>query len=105
MARPYKIDNMGRRNYGGKPSDIRAYLDKYVPEKPNDACWVWIGPLSNYGYGAWRAAKHRGNSHKIVYEYLRAVSILGGFCLDHLCRNRRCVNPDHMEIVNDRREL
>lgn len=59
-----------------------------------DACWLWIGPVNNQGYGsdAGRLA------HRVVYRLLVA-EIPAGLHLDHLCRTRLCVRPDHLEPV------
>lgn len=65
-------------------------------------CWVWQLGHNNYGYGMmWvpsPVAKVR-LVHRVYYE--RHVSpIPAGLDLDHLCRNRGCVNPSHLEPVN-----
>lgn len=65
---------------------------------PVDDCWVWIGPATQ-GYGMLKP--YRGPArivHRVVYEAL-AGPIPAGLTLDHLCRNRRCCNPDHLEPV------
>lgn len=63
-------------------------------------CWVWRGAKQR-GYGAilWppRSYKH-ARAHRVVYEML-VGPIPEGLYLDHLCRNRPCVNPDHLEPV------
>jgi hypothetical protein len=62
-------------------------------------CWNWTGRLA-FGYGKfdvgppWRMVM----AHRWCYEHL-VGSIPDGFHLDHLCRNTRCVNPDHLEPV------
>jgi hypothetical protein len=57
-------------------------------------CWTWTGPRSRYGYGR-HGAKH---AHRLVYEAARGPIPVGLVC-DHLCRNRGCVNPEHIEPV------
>ena len=68
-------------------------------EKEPDGCWSWTGPVLR-GYGSMFVAI--GSSpqrvHRIVWQELRGV-IAAGLQLDHLCRNTRCVNPDHLEPV------
>lgn len=59
-------------------------------------CWVWQLALDHDGYG-----KYAGQKASVIYfkEIGRNV-IPSGFVLDHLCRNRKCVNPEHLEPVS-----
>ena len=64
---------------------------------PN-GCWQWLGGKQENGYGR---TTRRGSdclAHRFVYRRLRG-EIPEGLTLDHLCRNRLCVNPDHLEPV------
>lgn len=64
-------------------------------------CWLWMGTLSTRGYGRlWCDGKVR-QAHRVVYEIL-VGPIPSGLQLDHLCRVRRCVNPQHLEPVTNR---
>jgi hypothetical protein len=61
-------------------------------------CWQWQGALRN-GYGVVGIGNKRlGYVHRIVYEHLIAA-IPEGLHIDHLCRNRPCCNPAHLEPV------
>ena len=64
-------------------------------------CWVCTASTRN-GYGQWRIPRKLGN--KVVYAHLYAYETLvgpipEGYDIDHLCRNRACCNPGHMEPV------
>ena len=60
-------------------------------------CWLWTGPQAN-GYGrAWGGERSRW-AHRIAYE-LANGPFPDGMELDHLCRNRLCCNPAHLEVV------
>ena len=68
-----------------------------------DGCWLWTGALNTDGYGVvWIDEKSRaGRAHRVVYELL-VGPIPPHTGLDHLCRNRACVRPDHLEPVSTR---
>ena len=62
-------------------------------------CWEWKGNIHSWtGYGRIRVNDQECSSHRFVYELLRGP-IPKGLTLDHLCRNKTCVNPDHLEPV------
>lgn len=63
-------------------------------------CWVWTGCIEK-GYARFTVRKDRWMAHRFAYEIFRG-SIPSGFTLDHLCRNRSCVNPWHLEIVSSK---
>lgn len=69
-----------------------------------DTCWQWTARLDKDGYGSFWIGGHFGTNvraHRWTYEYL-VGAIPDGLQIDHLCRNRACVNPFHMEPVSPR---
>jgi hypothetical protein len=73
----------------------RRFEEKF--ERQPDGCWVWTAAKHRGGYGAFWAGK-RVLAHRFAYEVMVAP-IPRGLQLDHLCRNRACVNPAHLEPV------
>lgn len=86
---------------------VRSRFERFVL-KDQDSCWEWIGYISPHGYGMFGV--HRGGkwqkigAHRISYE-LYVGPIPDGLQIDHLCRNRKCVNPKHIEAVTKRENL
>lgn len=69
-----------------------------------DACWPWTGWVDPQGYAELRSGGGRSKkrpAHRVGYEAMRGP-IPGGLTIDHLCRNRRCCNPAHLEPVTQR---
>lgn len=61
-------------------------------------CWPWLGYVDVEGYGGLTIRRVRTYAHRVAYE-LVIGPIPGGLTLDHLCRNRVCCNPAHLEAV------
>lgn len=64
---------------------------------PN-GCWEWQGTRNPCGYGCFRVDGRNTKVHRWAYEHYRGP-IQAGMQIDHLCRNRACANPDHLEVV------
>lgn len=75
-------------------------------------CWIWVGASNKIGYGLFYGGGGRGGlhmgSHRWSWEFFNGP-IPDGLQLDHLCQNKRCVNPWHLEpvtaAVNNSRKL
>jgi len=74
-----------------KPSTEDRFWSKVLVV---ESCWEWIGYRNPNGYGTFRGLLPSG----YAYELGRGP-IPDGMTIDHLCRNRGCVNPDHLEAV------
>ena len=74
--------------------------------EPAGFCWNWVGTVNDQGYGRFyitsgMTGRRTIAAHRFAYEDL-VGPIPDGMLLDHLCRNRACVNPDHVEPVTSR---
>ena len=65
----------------------------------SSGCWLWTGTIGYWGYGQFASRGKTYRAHRLVYEAVRG-SVPS--TLDHLCRNKLCVNPDHLEAVSVR---
>lgn len=67
----------------------------------DDGCWEWTGHRNSKGYGRYQFTGGRTlGAHRMVYAYHHGN--LPNMDLDHLCRNRACCNPAHLEPVTKR---
>lgn len=78
-------------------------VDKSGPAHPTlgTPCWLWVGPIMRNGYGQISAHRKRFGTflaHRVSFLIARG-EIPAGLDLDHLCRVRNCVRPDHLEPV------
>ena len=80
---------------------MKTILDRFRSKyrETSNGCWVWFGSTNGVGYGEIRIKGKKVYAHRWSFEFFKKVSISTGMQIDHLCRNRSCVNPDHLEAV------
>lgn len=84
------------------------FEERYVSE-PNSGCWLWLGKITTpHRYGVLSLTTNGKirelKAHQVAYQiYVGAIP--GGLELDHKCRVRCCVNPDHLEPVTRRENI
>lgn len=63
-----------------------------------ETCWEWLGEITDRGYGRVYVQGRNKSAHRHLYEVFKG-EIPRELEIDHLCRNRKCVNPEHLEAV------
>ena len=76
---------------------MKRFFDKVVVD-PETGCWNWKAQRTWNGYGRFRLDGKLHYAHRVCYELVKG-KIPEGLELDHLCRNRGCVRPGHLEAV------
>lgn len=81
------------RSYGWS---VERRLGRHVSIEGD--CWIWQGATTRNGYGMVQVDGRRWMAHRYAYTAL-VGPVQPQLDLDHLCRRRACVNPDHLEPV------
>jgi hypothetical protein len=84
--------------------DPRVRFWSKVQRADPKACWQWAGKINNHGYGVMQVGRRSlGEARTVIAHRFAWETEIGpipaGLQLDHLCRNRACVNPAHLEPV------
>ena len=80
----------------------KQWWDKF--EIQGSGCWKWLGSCTSAGYGQVMVGGKIYYTHRLFYERFKGP-IPEGLHIDHLCRNRWCCNPSHLEPVTCRENL
>jgi hypothetical protein len=68
-----------------------------------NGCWEWQGTIDEKGYGLFWNGVKTIRAHRYSYEWFNQYKLPkydpNGLQLDHLCRNRKCLNPNHLELI------
>lgn len=103
---------MGNRSIVSAPHGARPTLDDLAAALPRvagrvnaaeDGCWQWTGCICR-GYGAVGHAGKQWRTHRLVFSVL-VGPIPEGLVIDHLCKNKACCNPAHLEPVTQRENI
>lgn len=80
---------------------MKRFWDKV---RKTDQCWEWTSATTSAGYGAFYLNGQSSLAHRFSYEDAKG-SVPKGLELDHLCQNKVCVNPDHLEPVTHQENI
>jgi hypothetical protein len=82
-----------------------AWKERFLQKvERGESCWLWTGSINHKGYGTFHVARKTRGAHRVSYEMF-VGPIPDGLEIDHLCRVRTCVNPDHLEAVTHHENL
>lgn len=86
------------------PEDLARFMEKVVKRGDGSGCWEWVGRTIVDGYGRFKLKGRNWLVHRLAYlwkvgELPEFVQTGNRIEIDHLCRNRLCVNTSHLEIV------
>ena len=86
-----------------RDKQLQRMLNRIVRDEAT-GCWLWQGYCAKDGYAMSHITVGLGTylirkAHVVMWWLVKQHPVPNGLELDHLCRNRKCVNPDHMEPV------
>lgn len=77
--------------------DVERFWSKVMPE-PMSGCWLWGASTVASGYGQLTVQRRHRWAHRVAWELERG-SVPEQHEVHHVCRNRACVNPDHLQVL------
>lgn len=77
-------------------SDEARFQEKF---EITDSCWVWKAYRNQGGYGSFSVKGRMRLAHRVSFEMFKG-ELEPSDIIDHICRNRSCVNPEHLRVVD-----
>jgi hypothetical protein len=81
---------------------LQKYIESRSVMEPNSGCWLWLLSDGSHGYPQGSLPAVTGERVSLAHRMSHLAfkgAIPEGYDVDHLCRNRCCVNPDHLEAT------
>lgn len=108
-ARSYCLRHYRRCRKYGDPIDLRKMkrrpadvtLEEWFwsrVDKQSEGCWIWTAAHHSGGYGQISDGEKIAYAHRLAYEFTKG-KIDEGLVIDHTCRVRDCVNPEHLQVT------
>lgn len=83
---------------------ISQRLESRIERIPDAGCWIWTGAIDNSGYARISVDYKNRQAHRVSFELAKG-KIPDGLQIDHLCKVKACVNPNHLEAVTQQENL
>jgi len=102
LLRPDLIDAFWSKiDRSGQSQESHAAM---LAGRVSTPCWPWLGSVQRYGRFTWwyQGRFLNGRAHVLAYYLTKGILAPDGYELDHLCKNRHCCNPAHLEVVTGR---
>lgn len=84
---------------------MKIFEERFWSKVEVGDCWTWTAAKAGKGYGKYSVSSNGKTTYPYAHRYsweMLVGPIPEGGVLDHLCRNRLCVNPDHLEVVDQK---
>lgn len=102
--RPIHAHELCTRHYARRPVKLDEIAMSRFWERVDTSgqlgCWLWTGPLTSYGYGVLNYRGVRFRAHRVSFEAHTGRKIAADEVIDHICRTRHCVNPQHLRTLS-----
>lgn len=63
-------------------------------------CWEWVGNMRPQGYGTFTVDGKHEYPHRLMWQMTNGAEIPADMVIDHICLNRKCVNPEHLRLFD-----